>query len=118
MADCPPNALYRTTSGAVQINDTCIGCGNCARNCPYDAIQLSAAPRKRGNLLTWLLFGLGDKPGERKPAQKSKENKEVARKCDLCEDVHGGPACVRACPTGAIIRIGPDGLIKKIQDAA
>ena len=118
MADCPPNALYRTTSGAVQINDTCIGCGNCARNCPYDAIQLSAAPKKRGNLLTWLLFGVGDDPGQRKPAVKTKENKEVARKCDLCEDVHGGPACVRACPTGAIIRIGPEGLIKKIQDAA
>ncbi|MEL6997681.1 MAG: NAD(P)-binding domain-containing protein [Pseudomonadota bacterium] len=118
MADCPPNALYRSPGGAVQINDTCIGCGNCARNCPYDAIQLSASPRKRGNLLTWLLFGAGDSPGKRRPAQKSKENKELARKCDLCEDVRGGPACVRACPTGAIIRIGPEGLIKKIQDAA
>ncbi|MEM9062354.1 MAG: NAD(P)-binding domain-containing protein [Pseudomonadota bacterium] len=118
MADCPPNALYRSSGGAVQINDTCIGCGNCARNCPYDAIQLSATPKKRGFLLTWLLFGAGDRPGERRAAVKSKENKELARKCDLCEDVRGGPACVRACPTGAIIRIGPEGLIKKIQDAA
>ena len=117
MADCPPNALYRSSDGAVKINDTCIGCGNCARNCPYDAIHLSAVPKKRGNLLTWMLFGMGDRPGERKPAQKSKDNKELARKCDLCEDVRGGPACVRACPTGAIIRIGPEGLIKQIQDA-
>ena len=47
----------------------------------------------------------------------SKENKEMARKCDLCEDVKGGPACVRACPTGAIIRIGPEGLMNKIREA-
>lgn len=117
MTDCPPNALYRSPGGAVRINDTCIGCGNCARNCPYDAIKLSALPKKRGNLLTWLLFGAGDQPGERGAAVKSPENKELARKCDLCEDVKGGPACVRACPTGAIIRIGPEGLIQKIQDA-
>ena len=117
MADCPPNALYRSPGGAVMVNDTCIGCGNCARNCPYDAIRLSAKPKKRGMLLTWLLFGLGDKPGERKPAVKSKDNKEMARKCDLCETVRGGPACVRACPTGAIIRIGPEGLLEKIREA-
>lgn len=117
MADCPPNALFRTPGGAVAVNDSCIGCGNCARNCPYDAITLSAKPRKRGFLLTWLLFGMGDSPGERRPAKKTADNKEVARKCDLCEDVRGGPACVRACPTGAIIRIGPEGLLEKIQEA-
>lgn len=117
MADCPPNALFRSPGGAVMVNDTCIGCGNCARNCPYDAIQLSARPKKRGLLLTWLLFGFGDKPGERRAAVKSKENKEMARKCDLCEDVKGGPACVRACPTGAIIRVEPEGLMQKIQGA-
>ncbi|MEO1490532.1 MAG: NAD(P)-binding domain-containing protein [Pseudomonadota bacterium] len=117
MADCPPNALYRSPGGAVMVNDTCIGCGNCARNCPYDAIRLSAKPKKRGLLLTWLLFGFGDAPGERRPAVKTADNKEVARKCDLCEDVRGGPACVRACPTGAIIRIGPEGLLEKIQEA-
>lgn len=118
MSDCPPNALYRTLSGAVAVNDSCIGCGNCARNCPYDAIALSARPKKRGFLLSWMLFGLGDAPGERRPPKKSKTNKELARKCDLCEGVKGGPACVRACPTGALIRIGPEGLIQKIQESA
>ena len=118
MADCPPNALYRSTGGAVMVNDSCIGCGNCARNCPYDAIQLSARPKKRGFLLTWMLFGFGDNPGERRGAVKSKDNKELARKCDLCESVRGGPACVRACPTGAIIRIEPEGLMDKIQEAS
>ena len=117
MADCPPNALHRSPGGAVKVDDSCIGCGNCARNCPYDAIKLAARPERRGNLLTWLLFGTGDGPGERAPAVKSRDNKEVARKCDLCEDQEGGPACVRACPTGAVIRIAPEGLIQQIQEA-
>lgn len=116
MADCPPNALYRTASGAVDVNDSCIGCGNCVRNCPYDAIKLSARPKRRGSIFTWAMFGLGDGPGERGKPQKSKDNKEVARKCDLCEDVTGGPACVRACPTGAVIRIGPEQLLTRIQE--
>ena len=117
MADCPPNALHRTASGAVAVDDSCIGCGNCVRNCPYNAIKLSALPVKRGNLLTQLLFGYGDAPGERGAAQKSKTNKETARKCDLCEDVRGGPACVRACPTGAVLRVGPETLFDRIQEA-
>lgn len=117
MADCPPNALHRTPSGAVAVDDSCIGCGNCVRNCPYNAIKLSALPVKKGNLLTQLLFGWGDAPGEREPAKKSKENKETARKCDLCEGVTGGPACVRACPTGAVIRTGPEALFDSIQEA-
>ncbi len=117
MADCPPNALHRTPTGAVAVDDSCIGCGNCARNCPYGAIKLCALPVKRGNLLTQLLFGWGDAPGERAPAQKSKSNKETARKCDLCEGVNGGPACVRTCPTGAVMRVGPEALFDRIQEA-
>ncbi|MEM6904648.1 MAG: 4Fe-4S dicluster domain-containing protein, partial [Pseudomonadota bacterium] len=117
MADCPPNALHRTPDGAVAVDETCIGCGNCVRNCPYNAIKMAAKPVKRGNLLTQLLFGYGDAPGERRPAEKSRENKEVARKCDLCEGVNGGPACVRACPTGAVVRVGPEQLFDRIQEA-
>ncbi|MEM7505843.1 MAG: NAD(P)-binding domain-containing protein [Pseudomonadota bacterium] len=117
MADCPPNALHRTPSGAVAVDESCIGCGNCVRNCPYNAIELSALPVKRGNLLTQLLFGYGDAPGQRAAPVKSKTNKETARKCDLCEDVTGGPACVRACPTGAVLRVGPETLFERIQEA-
>jgi Fe-S-cluster-containing hydrogenase component 2 len=29
----------------------------------------------------------------------------------MCKDLSGGPACVRACPTGAAIRVGPEGLM-------
>ena len=115
MADCPPNALYRSPSGAVQVNDTCIGCGNCVRNCPYDAIRMSATPPKRSNLLVQLLFGARFGIGERAEPKKSASNPELARKCDLCEGVEGGPACVRACPTGAVIRLGPEPLFDMIR---
>jgi Fe-S-cluster-containing hydrogenase component 2 len=115
MADCPPNALYRSPSGAVNVNlETCIGCGNCVRNCPYDAIRMSAKPPPRANLLVQLLFGAKYGIGERPKAQKSQSNPELARKCDLCESVSGGPACVSACPTGAVIRLGPEPLFDLI----
>ncbi len=118
MADCPPNALQRDAGGAVYVNDTCIGCGNCARNCPYDAITMSALPAKKGGLMSWLLFGGKFGPGEAAKPKKSKENKEMSRKCDLCRDVKGGPSCVRACPTGAVIRVSPEELFSRIREGA
>ncbi len=118
MADCPPNALQRDAGGAVYVDDTCIGCGNCARNCPYDAITMSALPAKKGGLMSWLLFGGKFGPGEAAKPKKSKENKEMSRKCDLCRDVEGGPSCVRACPTGAVIRVSPEELFARIREGA
>ena len=38
-------------------------------------------------------------------AETVSEKKAV--KCDMCKDLSGGPACVRACPTGAAIRMSP-----------
>lgn len=116
MADCPPNALQRDPDGAVYVNDTCIGCGNCARNCPYDAITMSALPKPKGGLFSWLLFGGKYGPGEAAKPKKSKENKEMSRKCDLCRDVGGEPSCVKACPTGAVIRMGPEELFARIRE--
>ncbi len=118
MADCPPNALQRDAGGAVYVDDTCIGCGNCARNCPYDAITMSALPPKKGGLMSWLMFGGKFGPGEAAKPKKSKENKEMSRKCDLCRDVEGGPSCVRACPTGAVIRVSPEELFSRIREGA
>jgi Fe-S-cluster-containing hydrogenase component 2 len=40
-----------------------------------------------------------------------KEGPKKAVKCDMCKDLSGGPACVRACPTGAAIRVGPEGFM-------
>ena len=110
MKDCPPNAIQRSATGEVYINETCIGCGACVENCPYDAIRMAYdAPEKPG-LLSWLLFGAGPGMGEEAgyaPDQAAEKKGKKAVKCDACINVASGPACVKACPTGAAIRIGP-----------
>jgi len=98
MLDCPPDAIVRRPGGEIHIKESCIGCGNCERNCPYDNIFM-VHPEKP-SAFGWLgrLFGWGRDRGDQ----------EVAVKCDLCRDLSGGPACVRSCPTGAAIRLEPE----------
>jgi cGMP-dependent protein kinase 2 len=115
MADCPPNAIRRGPDGEVVIDaDTCIGCGNCQRNCPYDVIRMDAVPPKKPSLLNWLLTGAGPGPGEpskkwrKQHTPKGVEQPKKAIKCDMCLGIDGGPSCVRACPTGAAIRVSPE----------
>ena len=109
MKDCPPDAIQRSPEGEVTILDTCIGCGNCEKNCPYGVIQLVplVEKRRRPSLLSWLLTGLTDEPGCETLAA-AKDGAKHAVKCDMCTDLRGGPACVRACPTGAAIRVTPE----------
>lgn len=124
MADCPPDAIHRAPDGEVFIDDSCIGCGNCERNCPYGVIQMATPPENKFDLFSWLLFGKGPGPGEEvsyaalhgpktngqadgagsAPAPKMKQ----AVKCDMCKGIVGGAACVRACPTGAAARVSPE----------
>ena len=112
MADCPPNAIHRGPDGEVFIDDSCIGCGNCQRNCPYGVIRMDKVPPKKPGLLSWMLFGRGPGPGEpsqywiKKHAHADAPKKAI--KCDMCSGIEGGPACVRACPTGAAIRVAPE----------
>ena len=107
MQDCPADAIHRSPNGEVFIDDKCIGCGNCERNCPYHVIHMAyKAPSKPG-LLQWLLFGAGPGPGEDK-SDHAHEGARTAVKCDMCKDIEGGASCVRACPTGAAIRVSPE----------
>ncbi|WP_445948164.1 cyclic nucleotide-binding domain-containing protein [Sphingorhabdus sp.] len=114
MADCPPNAIHRGPDGEVFIDDTCIGCGNCQRNCPYGVIRMEAEPPKKPGLLSWMMLGMGPGPGEPskkwsyKNADPNVAKPKKAIKCDMCSGIDGGPACVRACPTGAAIRVSPE----------
>ena len=122
MADCPPNAIRRAPDGEVFINETCIGCGNCQRNCPYGVIQMQRIPPKKPGLLQWLLMGNGPGPGQASPtwveqnlSEEDKQKPKLAVKCDMCKGIKGGPACVRACPTGAAIRVSPEKYLNVAQ---
>ncbi len=119
MKDCPPDAIKRSAGGEVYISDTCIGCGNCEKNCPYGVIQMVPAAPKKGidSLWAWLFLGLGKEPGAGQPTSEygaqnadgsPKSAIKKAAKCDMCRDLSSGPACVRACPTGAALRISPE----------
>jgi len=119
MADCPPNAIKRGPDGEVFIDETCIGCGNCQRNCPYGVIRMDAKPPPKPSILSWIFFGNGPGPGEpsygwrkkkmaEEEAETGRKPGKFAIKCDMCKGISGGPACVRACPTGAAIRVSPE----------
>ncbi len=107
MKDCPPDAIHRAPDGEVFIADNCIGCGNCQQNCPYGVIQMAVKGEpKKPSLWQWLLFGKGAAPGDEVHHEDTSLAKKAV-KCDMCKDQKGGPACVRACPTGAAIRVSP-----------
>lgn len=101
MTDCPPDALTRMPNGEVVIRDSCIGCGNCVGNCPYGVIKIvHEKVGKVRSLFAWLGWGTAE------------EGPAKAAKCDQCHDLKGGPACVRACPTGAAMRVNSARLIE------
>ena len=115
MADCPPNAIHRGPDGEVFIDDTCIGCGNCQRNCPYGVIRMDSVPPKKPGLLELAVprhrargRASRRKKWRNKHAKPGVEKPKKAIKCDMCSGIEGGPACVRACPTGAAIRVAPE----------
>jgi CRP-like cAMP-binding protein/Fe-S-cluster-containing hydrogenase component 2 len=108
LQDCPPgDAIVRNAEGVVTIDaEKCIGCGNCARYCPYGVIFMVEAPHQqtlwqRFNLLSLL-------PGKKQASAAGDGHRGIAVKCDLCENLSGGPACVQSCPTGAAIRVTPE----------
>jgi formate dehydrogenase beta subunit len=72
---CPSGALYYTEYGTVGINhERCIGCKECVSACPFDIPRYDQATDK-------------------------------VYKCDLClTRIQAAlePACVKACPTGAL----------------
>ena len=124
MSDCPPDAIHRAPDGEVFIDESCIGCGNCQRYCPYGVIQMETAPPKKPSLASWMMFGVGPGPGQAPKAwtkkklakKKGAPPPKVAVKCDMCKGITGGAACVRACPTGAAIRVSPEDYLAYSKD--
>ena len=76
------------------------------QNCPCGVIQMApgSEPPRAPSLISQLLFGNKSKQAE--AIENAGQKKAV--KCDMCKGLAGGAACVRACPTGAAIRVSPD----------
>lgn len=91
LIDCPTAAIHRdTVSGSVVIDDaTCIGCATCSSACPYNNIQMREVRDPYGAILI-------DDDGS---------THLKASKCDLCAGQSSGPACQRACPHDALMRV-------------
>ena len=112
MKDCPPDAIHRAPHGEVYIDDSCIGCGNCQQNCPYDVIQMSVIHDQPEPSIWQMLLGIQPK------ALPVIDGAKVAVKCDMCKDITGGPVCVRACPVGAALRVKPEELLSYASGSA
>lgn len=96
LVGCPTGAIHRAgTRSVVKIDENlCIGCSNCANNCPYDSIVMQS---------TGTTWPEGD---ESVPEWLQGLERDVASKCDLCESTGHGPACVANCPQGCAVRVG------------
>ncbi len=120
MSDCPVDAITRAPTGEVFINQqTCIGCSNCANNCPYGVINMvdpTSGQKEPQNWLTWLLDSVGLPTPAPKPHDHNAPHAMKAVKCDLCKDTGGSPSCVAACPTGAAIRVAPETYMSWLRD--
>jgi len=86
---CPVEAMIRDDRGVVRRRlFRCIGCGSCARACPFGVLPREPTGVPSGYRSTERLSG-----------------HQIA-KCDLCEDRLDGdqvvPRCVAACPSGAL----------------
>ena len=92
MVGCPVGSIRRRNSLEVIIEDWCIGCGLCARNCPY------------GNINLHPFEVMADDP-EHTGRQKA-TIKQKATSCDLCTHLKE-PSCVYACPHDAAHRVDP-----------
>jgi CRP-like cAMP-binding protein/Fe-S-cluster-containing hydrogenase component 2 len=49
LSECPVGSIGRSPSGAIMIEDWCIGCRKCAENCPYGNIEMHLLPVKKGD---------------------------------------------------------------------
>ncbi|HJZ69988.1 MAG TPA: cyclic nucleotide-binding domain-containing protein [Blastocatellia bacterium] len=120
LTGCPTGAIGRFEFGQIDIDPkTCIGCGDCASQCPYNAISLISRKAKPGESKNGFKALLRDylriRPEPLPEAVDATEDL-LAVKCNLCSDrVTLNPpgsktraySCEENCPTGALARINP-----------
>ncbi|MDQ1613924.1 MAG: hypothetical protein QOG00_3855 [Pyrinomonadaceae bacterium] len=119
LTGCPTGAISRTAAALIDISpDLCIGCGDCATQCPYNAISMiprrkradPPAPGLPARLRRWL--SLSPPP---LPAVADDTKNLLAIKCNLCAGTALNPegatqkaySCEENCPTGALVRVNP-----------
>src|SRR6266702_4324621 len=118
LTGCPTGAIARFAQGQIDIDPkTCIGCADCATQCPYNAISM--VPRKKvapsplglfGTLKSWLSLA-----PQTEPSAVTATEDLLAIKCNLCENTPLNPngatkaaySCQENCPTGALVRVNP-----------
>jgi CRP-like cAMP-binding protein len=92
MVGCPVGSIRRRGSMEIIVEDWCVGCGLCVRNCPYGNLNLHP-----------FTVQVAD-PAQ--PTRMVATTKKKATGCDLCME-HAEPSCVYACPHDAAHRVEP-----------
>jgi Fe-S-cluster-containing dehydrogenase component/CRP-like cAMP-binding protein len=118
LTGCPTGAIGRFENGQIDIDPkTCIGCGDCATQCPYNAITM--IPRKPEapqplsfgqKIWSWVSMAPATPP---QPVTAT--DNLLATKCNLCQGTTLNPpkaktqafSCQENCPTGALVRVNP-----------
>lgn len=127
LTGCPTGSIFRDPRGYVDIDPaTCIGCFDCATQCPYDAISMVPrdGPVVNFDLMGTLrkTFSLTTPPP---PALAlTPADDVVAIKCNLCEHTplnpQGAPkqaySCEENCPTGALLRVNPVTYFSEVEE--
>jgi CRP-like cAMP-binding protein/Fe-S-cluster-containing dehydrogenase component len=98
MIGCPVGSIRRRNSLETVIEDWCVGCGLCARNCPFGNITMHDLPQGGGQKAAVLQSGA---------------TQRKATACDLCADLPE-PSCVYACPHDAAHRVEPNQFFKNL----
>ena len=129
LTGCPTGAIARSPSGEIDINSkTCIGCGDCATQCPYDAISMIARPDPKsangtgGFANLFSAFSLGE---AKIPEPVTQTENLLAIKCNLCHNTGLNPpgakteaySCEENCPTGALVRVNPREYFDEVNQA-
>jgi Fe-S-cluster-containing dehydrogenase component/CRP-like cAMP-binding protein len=129
LTGCPTGAIARFPNGEIDIEPrTCIGCGDCATQCPYNAISMIARPdtAKNGDgggtsRFFSSFFSIGEAP---LPQPVEQTENLLAVKCNLCKGTGLNPpgaktqaySCEENCPTGALVRVNPREYFDEVRD--
>jgi len=126
LTGCPTGAIARFPDGEIDINAaTCIGCSDCATQCPYNAISMvgkAVNPPAHGRIGGMLsAFSLGQ---AKLPPPVDQTEDLLAVKCNLCKDTGlnkpgaktAAYSCEENCPTGALVRVNPRTYFSEVNE--